>query len=78
MTVHSWILHGRDSCGRMNHAHSQCRFKEAICHLQAMCRNTLEQIQTESTRGRPAEMRGTKWLNVVDEDEKNCLLFVIS
>ena len=37
-----------------------------------MCRKKLEQIQTESTRGRPAlktQMRGTKWLNVVDEDD---------
>ena len=37
-----------------------------------MCRKKLEQIQTESTRGRltlKTQIRGTKWLNVVDEDD---------
>ena len=69
-------------CGRSNHIHSQCRFKNAVCHcckkcghLQVMCRKKAEQISTEPTRLRPvmkAQKQNNskmKWMSVSDDDD---------
>ena len=73
-------------CGRSNHIHSQCRFKDAICHcckkrghLQVMCRKKAEQISTEPTRLRlvmKAQKQNNskmKWMSVSDDEDSLAL-----